>query len=217
MKYVQKRNRRRQPIWLPAAVLALLLTVCGVGIWKYLDSHAVPGEKSDVPDWVTQELLTVNDWSRPGTPLEEINGIVIHYVGNPGTSAQANRNYFESLSAGTDGVYASAHFIVGLEGEILECIPLSEIAYASNTRNDDTIAIEVCHDDETGRFSPVTEASVVKLTAWLCTEFDLKPEQVIRHYDVTGKICPKYYVDHEDAWQDFLDQVDARIQEGFED
>ena len=80
--------------------------------------------------------------------------IVIHYVGNPGTTAKANRNYFESLSSGETETYASSHFIVGLEGEVIQCIPLTEIAYASNIRNEDTVAIEVCHPDETGAVLP---------------------------------------------------------------
>ena len=36
---------------------------------------------------------------------------------------------------------------------------------------------------------------------------DVPPDQVIRHYDVTGKICPKYYVEHEDAWKKFIRDV----------
>ena len=134
--------------------------------------------------------------------------MVIHYVGNPGTTAEANRNYFESLSSGDGGVYASSHFIVGLEGEVLQCIPLTEIAYASNSRNDDTVSIEVCHPDETGEFSPVTYDRVVELTAWLCETFRLDPEtDVIRHYDVTEKRCPLYYVEHPEAWDAFRTDV----------
>ena len=114
---------------------------------------------------------------------------MIHYVGNPGTTAKANRNYFESLSSGETETYASSHFIVGLEGEVIQCIPLTEIAYASNIRNEDTVAIEVCHPDETGAFSPAAYQQVVELTAWLCRTFDLDPDtDVIRHYDVTGRI-----------------------------
>ena len=82
------------------------------------------------------------------------------------------------------------------------------MAYASNTRNSDTVSIEVCHPDETGEFSPVTYDRTVELTAWLCREFRLDPSQdVIRHYDVTGKICPKYYVDNPEAWDDFRADV----------
>lgn len=122
-----------------------------------------------------------------------------------------------SLSSGEEGIYASSHFIVGLEGEVLQCIPLTEISYASNTRNSDTVAIEVCHPDETGKFSAVTYDRLVELTAWLCREFRLDPESdVIRHFDVSGKICPKYFVEEPAAWDQFrmdVDQAMAALEE----
>ena len=37
--------------------------------------------------------------------------------------------------------------------------------------------------------------------------YHLKKDDIIRHYDVTGKICPKYFVDHEDAWNEFLNSL----------
>ena len=140
--------------------------------------------------------------------------MVIHYVGNPATTAEGNRNYFASLASGTENTFASSHFIVGLEGEVLQCIPLTEIAYASNDRNGDTVAIEVCHPDETGEFSRETYEQVVQLTAWLCHTFELDPEtDVIRHYDVTGKICPRYYVEQPEAWEQFRLNVAAALEE----
>ena len=48
---------------------------------------------------------------------------------------------------------------------------------------------------------------MVDLCAWLCLKFDLNENDVIRHYDVTGKACPKYFVDHEDAWKQFRKDV----------
>ena len=141
-----------------------------------------------------------------------MNAIVLHYVGNPGTTAQANRNYFNSLADGALEIYASSHFIVGLEGEVLQCVPLTEIAYASNSRNGDTVSIEVCHPDETGEYGPAAYRRVAELTAWLCREFRLDPERdVIRHYDVSGKPCPLYYVDHPDAWERLLADVAAEL------
>lgn len=194
-----------------ALVLAAVLVVTGVVVFL-LRGSGLPAENVSTPDYVEKDYLTVNPWSRPGEPLEEINGVVIHYVGNPGTTAQANRNYFESLSSGEEGVYASSHFIVGLEGEVVQCIPLTEIAYASNSRNDDTVAIEVCHPDETGQFSQVTYDRVVELTAWLCKTFRLDPAtDVIRHYDVSGKLCPLYYVENPEAWDQFLADVAAKM------
>ena len=109
----------------------------------------------------------------------------------------------------THEAYPGAHFAVGLEGEVLQCVPLSEVAYCSSQANSHTVSIEVCHADETGEFSAETMASLLRLTAWLCEEFDLAPADVIRHYDVTGKICPKYYVDHPEAWEDFRSALRA--------
>ena len=206
-----RTRRRHLNLRFVALCLAAVFALAGLGIWLWA-SRGLPGEDVAVPDYVQQDFLTVNPWSRPGTPLEKIDGVVIHYVGNPTTTAQANRNYFESLSSGEEGTYASSHFIVGLEGEVLQCIPLTEIAYASNIRNADTVAIEVCHPDETGAFSDASYRRTVELTAWLCREFGLDPmEDVIRHYDVTGKICPRYYVDHPEAWESFLADVASAV------
>ena len=153
------------------------------------------------PD-IDVQLLDVNAYSRPGIETEGINGIVIHYTANPGSTAQENRDYFNDLQY-THTTEASSNFIIGLEGEIVQCVPTWEVAYASNERNFDTVSIECCHPDESGEFTDETYRSLVQLTAWLCMKFDLTEEDVIRHYDVTGKICPKYFVDHEDEWEEF--------------
>ena len=152
------------------------------------------------------QLLTPNIYSRPQYALEEVSDIVIHYVANPGTTAQQNRDYFEDLKDGK-GRSVSSHFVIGLEGEIIQCISCSEWSYASNHRNFDTISIECCHPDLSGRFTDATYESVVKLTAWLCGAFEIGPEHVIRHYDVTGKNCPKYFVENTDAWEQLLADV----------
>ena len=156
------------------------------------------------------QLLTPNPYSRPEIQLRKIKGIVIHYIANPESTAQANRDYFENLKD-TQTTKASSHFLVGLEGEIIQCIPTTEVAYTSNDRNVDTLSIETCHPDETGEFTNVTYDSLVELTGWLCWRHDLKTNDVIRHYDVTGKICPKYFVENEGAWEQFLADVQADI------
>ena len=201
----RKRRRKWNPRFVRLCLLLTLLALTAAVLRILLAARGPEAEGVEVPSYVRQDFIPVNEWSRPGTELEKIDGVVIHYVGNPGTTAEANRNYFASLSSGAEGTYASSHFVVGLEGEVLQCIPLTEIAYASKDRNGDTVAIEVCHPDETGEFSAVTYQQVVELTAWLCRTFDLDPEtDVIRHYDVTGKRCPKYYVENPMAWESFL-------------
>lgn len=153
-----------------------------------------------VPDWIERDLIPVNPYSRSGELLSSINGVVIHYTANPGTTAKQNRNYFAGLADGS-GTSASSHFIIDTDGTILQCVPMSEIAYASNDRNSDTLSIECCHEDDSGKFTKETYQSLVKLVAWLCDTYGLETDQVIRHYDVTGKLCPKYYVEHEDKWE----------------
>ena len=154
-------------------------------------------------------LLTPNPYSRPQTPIKKVNTLVIHYVANPGSSAVENRDYFESLSDGSVRS-ASAHFIIGLDGEVVQCIPISEVAYACKDRNGDTLSIECCHPDESGKFSETTYYSLVDLAGWLCLRLNLNPQDIIRHYDATGKDCPKYYVEHEDSWQQLKKDIEDR-------
>lgn len=168
-------------------------------------------DMSDAPDLDVQ-LLTVNEYSRPQIKLEKVKGIVIHYTANPGSTAQENRNYFDNLKDSHEAK-ASSHFVIGLDGEIIQCIPSSELSYASNDRNSDTLAIECCHPDESGEFTGATYQSMVELTGWLCKKFDLKSSDIIRHYDITGKDCPKYFVENEDAWEQFKKDVSAKIKE----
>lgn len=161
---------------------------------------------------VDQQLLTVNEYSRPGEEVDAIEYVVIHYLGNPKTTAQENRDYFESLKD-LKNVSMSANFVIGIDGEIIECVPPGEIAYASNSMNHLSISIENCHLDESGRFTEATYESCVKLTAYLVAEYGLERENIIRHYDVTGKLCPIYYVENEDKWEKFRDDVMNYIEE----
>ena len=170
---------------------------------------AVQDELIEV-NWVDQDFLPVNPYSRPGIILDSINGIVIHNIGNPNTTAQQNRNFFANL-AQTQERHASAHFIICLDGRILQCVPVDEMAYASNQRNIDTLAIELCHPDDTGAFTEETYAAAVFLTAWLCVQFNLTVDDVIRHSDVVATDCPRYFTNNEDAWEAFKNAVASTI------
>ena len=89
----------------------------------------------DVPDWITQKFLSGNEYSRPGTPLKEINGIVVHYVANPGSTGWNNWHYFENLAV-THERKAGAHFIIGLDGTIIQCVPLNELTLTAVIRGE---------------------------------------------------------------------------------
>lgn len=216
-----ERNRRRNMrmhilLAVDAALLAAILLVSGLLLYR---SHNRETEQHlsqiQAPDWYTQDFLTVNPYSRPGTKREHVRDIVIHYVANPGTSAKQNRNYFEGLKdqSGSKTVSASSHYIIGSDGTILQCIPLDEVAYGNYPRNDDTVSIECCHPDSDGRFTDATIKSLIRLTGWLCRELSLNEKHIIRHYDVSGKNCPKYYVEHRDAWRTLKKKLAAGIQQ----
>ena len=214
----RKRKRRNKLLWhvaLCSAVVVIFLSI--VAVLLKAEVEEIESQKAEELEYrveqapeIQVQLLPVNEYSRPGTPLNQVKGIVIHYTGNPGTTASQNRSYFEGL-AESKKTKASSHYIIGLSGEIIQCVPLDEIAYASNERNVDTISIECCINNEAGKFTDKTYDALVHLTAWLVGEYDLKISDIIRHYDVTGKICPKYFVEHESAWEDFKMDVEKYI------
>ena len=216
----QKKGNSRRNIYICTGfgILVLLLVILVLikifkPSWLTDKYFELTGDKIEaVEPKIDVELLTVNPYSRPGTPTEKITGIVVHYTANPGATAIDNRNYFESLKDGHD-TQVSSNFVIGLEGEIVQCVPTWEMAYASNSRNIDTVSIECCHPDETGKFNEEPYKSMVQLCAWLCMKFDLKEEAVIRHYDVTGKICPKYFVEDEEAWENFRKDIGQTLKE----
>ena len=167
---------------------------------------AVPRPSIDV------QLLTINDWSRPGIKVDSIDKIVVHYLGNPETTAQQNHDYFQSLK-NLQNMCMSANYVVGTNGEIIQCVPDGEVAWASNEANYYSISIENCHLDSTGKFTDSTYWSDVHLVAYLTEKYGLGRDDIIRHYDVTGKDCPKWYVEHPDEWEQFKDDVMTYRQE----
>lgn len=212
----RRQQRRRRLFLLVLSVCTVLLAAFAVNQIKGMVEEArlrrARNESFVGAPPFEVDLLDVNEYSRPGTPLKKVKGIVVHYTANPGTTAKNNRDYFQGLKDSHE-TKVSSHFVVGIEGEIVQCIPSTEIAYASNSRNEDTLSIECCHSDETGKFSEATYISLVRLTGWLCYRFQLTQEDVIRHYDVTEKICPKYFVDYPQEWEKFKDDVGKQIKE----
>ena len=206
-----KKKRKRGHVAEAIVVLFIVIIAIVVGM-KVMELGPFYQPDTSVPDWVTAGLLTPNEYSRPQKPLGKVKNIVIHYVGNPGTSAKNNRDYFEGLKD-THTTKASSHFIVGLDGEVIQCIPLDEYSYASNDRNGDTISIETCHLDEAGVYTEATYQSMVRLTAFLCDKYHLTEDDLIRHYDITGKLCPRYFVEHEDAWKQFQMDVGKALKQ----
>ena len=162
---------------------------------------------------IKQMLLTPSEYTRPQTPIKP-TAIAWHYVANPNSTAVANRNYFESLKDSHE-TKASSHYIIGLEGEIIQCIPDTEKSFCTNQANDYAISIECCHPDNTGRFTEATYNSMIWLGKYLMQKYGIKNN--IRHYDVTGKICPKWFVDNPREWENFKNELGGNSMEEVSD
>lgn len=191
---------------------------------------------------IQKKLLTKNKFSRPGVKLEKVTKIAVHYAGDPGASAVNLNTYFESLKeqipdptgkywVNKDGSYrlykgqkihiryVSSHFTIGLNGEIIQNLPLDEWSYCTNSANGYSISIECCHPDASGKFNKATEDSLIELCAYLVEYFKLTPNDIIRHYDVTRKQCPKYWSPSNEIpastanarFQEFKDKVAAKM------
>lgn len=124
--------------------------------------------------------------------------VTIHWVGPfPGQTPEQVRNYWISSKG-----EASAHFIIKDE-ECLQCWPIEHAAWHAGCRpgNYTSIGIEVIPEDTDGRFS---DKSIATLKELLDRYFPNWP--LVRHYDWTGKDCPKFYVDRE-HWAGLLEKL----------
>ena len=211
---LSKRGRYAAIVGIAALVLFITLLVVA-GTRRQKAEKQTVSEKTYPDITFDVRFLDPNPFSRPQLALKKVHAIVVHYTANPGVDAVANRNYFNNLPKANERkqkkTYASSHFVIGLDGTIVQCIPLEEMAYASNDRNSDTVSIECCHKKENGKFTAQTQAALIQLCTYLCIKFDLTEENLIRHYDVTGKICPKYIVEHPDAWETFKKDVGMEL------
>lgn len=131
---------------------------------------------------------------------KNIKYIVIHYTGVDGDYDTNNVKYFQR----TPNIQASAHYFVGSES-ITQSVPDDMIAWHcggkkykhKSCRNANSIGIEICDEVKDGRMYPKQQTinNALMLTEHLMKKYNIPKSNVIRHYDVTGKLCPAYWVD----------------------
>lgn len=169
---------------------------------------------------VSIQLINNN---RPKRKLKELRGIVIHWTANvgKGANAQAHYKYFNNAYRG-----ASAHYFVD-DKQTVQLIPDDEVAWhvGDNIRtsnlplrakyvpkggnpNDYFIGIEMCVNQDSNHQTVIN--STVQLVTSLMLKYNLTKDQIVRHYDITGKDCPKMFlptvvngVTLEHAWMTF--------------
>ena len=132
--------------------------------------------------------------------------LVLHYTAVPGDTAENNGRYFAREHIG-----ASAHYFVD-EHTVVRSVPDGYTAwhcggnyyYHPVCRNGNSIGIEICTKGKNGAyyFAPEALERAKRLARQLMAQYDIPTENVLRHYDVTGKCCPAPFVGQgEAAWQ----------------
>ncbi|WP_051623448.1 N-acetylmuramoyl-L-alanine amidase [Clostridium hydrogeniformans] len=131
--------------------------------------------------------------------------IVIHDTDNraTGANAKANRDYF----ANHNHAKASAHYVVD-ESNIVQALEDNWLGWHAGERNNplvgnrNSIAIELCVNKDND-FNK-TLKNGIELTKYLMEKYNIPAENVIRHHDVTGKICPRIMMrDYPGTWTYF--------------
>ncbi len=154
-----------------------------------------------------RELIAREGNYRPGR-TKEIRYLVVHYTANNGDTAWGNCQYFAR-----EKVTASAHYFVD-ENEVCRSVRDEDTAYHCGAsvykhpecRNENSIGVELCsrkNADGTYYFLPDTIRRAQGLIRELMARYDIPVSRVVRHYDVTGKICPAPLM-LEGNWFDFL-------------
>jgi len=145
---------------------------------------------------IKSKLANVNNYGTARS-LNAIRYIVLHYTGNDGDSDEANANYFASNTVKT-----SAHYFVD-DNSITRSVPDNRIAwhcgaktyYHANARNSNSLGVELCDNKRDGKIEPsqATINRALELVRWLMKCYSIPPENVIRHWDVSHKLCPAFW------------------------
>ena len=137
-----------------------------------------------------------------------IKYLVIHFTANNGDTAKGNCNYFQGKNRN-----ASAHYFVD-ENEIYQSVKDTDTAwhcgankyYHPFCRNNNSIGIELCSRiDSRGKyyFEDETVDNAAKLVKELMDKYNIPVDRIVRHYDVTHKVCPAPFVYDIKAWENF--------------
>lgn len=129
--------------------------------------------------------------------LSAIKYIVVHYTANDGDTDENNGKYFHNNYVG-----ASAHYFVD-DDSVTQSVPDNYIAWHCGAnqykhkecRNGNSIGVELCDARRNGVVypTPATIARALELVEYLMKKYSVPKQNVIRHYDVTGKLCPAYW------------------------
>jgi len=185
-----------------------------------------------MPSWKNQ-IVPINKYIRPGTMLNGVKKVVIHWTSNPGGSAAGHQLYFseilpaqntQAVAEGRKPTYASAHLFVD-PIEAICIIPLNEVAFHANENytyvngvpyrgvdalkpnaNLLSVSVEMCVEKDNTISVKIINRSMIVIKD-LCTMFKLTEKDIVRHFDVTRKPCPYPFVKDRALFENFKHRV----------
>ena len=160
---------------------------------------------------IKQMLLLPNKYTRPCTHRKRTKKLVLHCSDKEGASALDMHGYYLSL-AETRSAYSSVHYIIGIDGEVILCVPENEVAFGTGKADANSISIECCNEKADGIINKKTLESLTQLCVLLCKKYRLDPEKdILRHYDVSGSMCMLRWVLHPEEFAAFRQEVKNRL------
>lgn len=161
--------------------------------------------------------------------LSKIKYIVIHYTANDGDTDESNSKYFKN-----NVVKSSAHYFVD-DDSVTQSVEDDRVAWHCGGKryndykktggakfygkctNTNSLGIEMCDTVKDGKHnvSKRTLDNTIDLVKKKMKQYNIPVDRVIRHFDVTGKNCPKYFVEDEKAWNEFKSKLTADVKKGY--
>lgn len=150
-----------------------------------------------------------------------IKYIVMHYTANDGDTDEGNAHYFQGA-----GRRASAHYFVDKDS-VTQSVRDNDAAWHCGgdlesshhplrgiCMNRNSLGVEMCSDIVGGKYTitPQTVDRAVELVRWLMDKYGIDADHVVRHYDVTGKLCPEPWVRDESLWRKFKARLTAPVE-----
>lgn len=184
--------------------------IVGAKTWAAL----VVSGNSEKPNFSDIEIVDAHISTHITKKLgRKIDYIAVHYTAGASSkagSAKAVRNVFLKRSASADFVVDDAQIVqINPDLRNFYCWSVGDKknAYSSGGRlygkakNSNTISIEICSNLAKGAsasaanhagwtFTSAALDNALKLTRYLMKKYNVPKANVVRHYDVSGKLCP---------------------------
>ncbi len=181
---------------------------------------------------IIEAYVPISQFTRTGKKLKEFRGIVIHYPEWPNGSAKKiidDNTMIPKINAKLPPEkfkFASFNEVIDLNGDIYLTVPEDEMCYHVGSNSYSELirtrlnnrypnlylyGIEATHIDKEGRMTDETFDSLVKRCAYLLKKYSLTVNELYRHFDITGKRCPLWFVTNYGEWIQFKKLVDSEM------